>query len=296
MKELVAINGEIFKPNEAKISVFDRGFLFGDAIYEVTRSYGRIFFQIEPHVERLYRSAEWIGMDLGKTQKQMIENIYNIYKKVDCDDVYMRIQISRGDGPIGMSKNLVKKPNEVIIIYPFVQIDKKYFEEGAKIFVSERLRNAKKALDPNIKSGNYLNNVLAFGEGEKEGAFETFMLNAQGHLTEGTTSNIFMVKGDALITPPSSYDILVGITRGIVMEIAGNLGLKVEEKGFDLKTLQSADEVFLTSSTREIVPVKDVNGKTFQPSKYEKTKKLMNEYKSYVNRYLDKAKKEHPWK
>lgn len=296
MKELVAINGEIFKPNEAKISVFDRGFLFGDAIYEVTRSYGRIFYQIEPHIQRLYRSAEWIGMDLGKTQAQMIEHIYNIYKKVDCDDVYMRIQISRGDGPIGMSKNLVKKPNEVIIIYPFVQIDQKYFNEGAKIYVAPRLRNTKKALDPNIKSGNYLNNVLAFNEGEKEGAFETFMINSQGHITEGTTSNIFMVKGNSVITPPANYDILVGITRGIVMEIAQDLGYQVEEKGFDLKTLQEADEVFLTSSTREIVPVKDVNGKSFSVHKYEKTRALIEGYKAYTNRYLEKAKKEHPWR
>lgn len=296
MKELVAINGEIFKPSDAKISVFDRGFLFGDAIYEVTRSYGRIFFQIEPHVERLFRSAEWIGMDLGKTQTQMIEHIYNIYKKADLDDAYMRIQISRGDGPIGMSKNLVKKPNEVIIIYPFVQIDKKYFDEGAKIFVTERLRNSKKALDPNIKSGNYLNNVLAYNEGEKEGAFETFMLNSQGMVTEGTTSNIFMIKGNSLITPPENYDILVGITRRIVMDIADNVGLKVEEKGFDLKTLQGADEVFLTSSTREIVPIKDVNGKSFKATGFEKTRKLINEYKAYTNRYLENAKKEHPWR
>lgn len=296
MKELVAVNGEIFKPNDAKISVFDRGFLFGDAIYEVTRSYGRIFFQMEPHIERLYRSAKWIDMDLGKTQTQMIEHIYNIYKKVDCDDVYMRIQISRGDGPIGMSKNLVKKPNEVIIIYPFVQIDQKYFDDGVKIFVTERLRNSKKAMDPNIKSGNYLNNVLAYNEGEKEGAFETFMVNSQGHVTEGTTSNLFMVQGNSLITPPAHYDILVGITRKIVMELAENLGLKVEEKGFDLATLHSADEVFLTSSTREIVPVTNVNGKTFKVNKYEKTRKLIQEYKAYTNRYLEKAKKEHPWK
>ena len=296
MKELVAVNGEIFKPSDAKISVFDRGFLFGDAIYEVTRSYGRIFFQIEPHVERLFRSAKWIDMDLGKTESQMIEHIYNIYKKIDCDDVYMRIQISRGDGPIGMSKNMVKKPNEVIIIYPFVQIDKKYFDDGAKIFVTERLRNAKKALDPNIKSGNYLNNVLAYNEGEKEGAFETFMMNSDGCVTEGTTSNIFMVKGNTLITPPANYDILVGITRGIVMEIAENIGLKVEEKGFDLKDLQSADEVFLTSSTREIVPVRDVNGKTFQVSKFQQTRKLIDGYKAYTNKYLENAKKEHPWR
>lgn len=296
MKELVAINGEVFKPQDAKISVFDRGFLFGDAIYEVTRSYNRIFFQIEPHIERLYKSAQSIGMDLGKTQAQMIEHIYNIYKKVDCDDVYMRIQVSRGDGPIGMSPTLVERPNEVIIIYPFVQIDKKYYEEGAKIYVTDRLRNTKKALDPNIKSGNYLNNVLAYSEGEKVGAMETFMVNSQGFITEGTTSNIFMIKGNTLITPPRSFDILVGITRGIVIELAQNLGYQVEEKGFDLAALQGADEVFLTSSTREIVPIREVNGKSFQVNKYEKTSKLIEGYKSYVNSYLEIARKEHPWK
>lgn len=296
MIELVAVNGEIFKPSEAKITVFDRGFLYGDAIYEVTRSYNRIFNQIEPHIERLYRSAQWIDMDLGCTPQQMIEHIYNIYKKVNCDDVYMRIQISRGDGAIGMSKSLPKKPNEVIIIYPFHQIDKRYYEQGAKIFVTERLRNSKKALDPNIKSGNYLNNVLAYIEGEKEGAFETFMVNSLGNITEGTTSNIFMIKGKSLITPPANYDILVGITRTIVMELGESLGLKVEEKGFDLKALQGADEIFLTSSTREIVPISNVNGKTFQVGKFEQTRKLIDEYKAYTNRYLEKAKKEHPWK
>lgn len=296
MKELVAINGEIFKPSEGKITVFDRGFLYGDAIYEVTRSYDRILNQIEPHVERLYRSAEWIEMDLGKTQQQMIDHIYGIYKKVDSDNVYLRIQISRGDGAIGFSKKLPARPNEVIIIYPFQPIDKKYYEQGAKVFVTERLRNNKKALDPNIKSGNYLNNVLAYIDGEKKSAFETLMVNSVGEITEGTVSNVFMVKGKNLITPPAKFDILEGITRKIVMELGESLGLRVEEKGYDLKTLQSADEVFLTSSTREIVPVCDVNGKTFQVGKYEQTRKLIEEYKAYTNRYIEKAKKEHPWK
>ena len=270
--------------------------MFGDAIYEVTRSYERIFFQIEAHIDRLFKSAASIEMDLGRTQGQMIEQIYNIYKNVNCDDVYMRNQISRGEGPIGKSRGLVKRPNEIIIIYPFVQIDKKYYEQGAKIFVTDRLRNAKRALDPNIKSGNYLNNVLAYSEGEKVGAFETFMINMEGNITEGTTSNIFIVKESTLITPPRSYDILVGITRGIVIEIAKNLGYSVREEGFDLKTLQQADEVFLTSSTREIVPVTDVNGKTFQIAKFEKTKRLIDEYKKYVDTYVEEARGKHPWK
>lgn len=296
MQELVAVNGEVFKPNEAKISVFDRGFLFGDAIYEVTRSYNRIFFEIEAHVERLYRSARAIEMEMVRSQSDLIAHIYSLYKKLDCDNIYMRIQISRGQGPIGMSRLLAQTPNEVIIMYPFHQIDKKYYESGAKVLVSDRLRNTKKALDPNIKSGNYLNNVLAFNEGEKVKALETFMLNANGEITEGTTSNIFMVKGNSLITPPKDFDILAGITRAIVIGLARDLGLEVQEKGFDLATLQDADEVFLTSSTREIVPISDVNNKGYDISKFIKTFALIQEYKRYISRYLEKAQKEHPWK
>ncbi len=296
MLKLVAINGEVFKPTEAKISVFDRGFLFGDAIYEVTRSYGRIFFEIEAHIERLYKSAQSIEMELPLSQPQLIEHIYKLYKNINCDDIYMRIQISRGDGPIGMSRKLVSQPNEVIIMYPFHQIDEKYYREGAKIFVTQRLRNTKKALDPNIKSGNYLNNVLAFNEGEKENALETFMVNADGHITEGTTSNIFIVKDGEIITPPKSYDILAGITRSIVLRLATDLGYTVREEGFDLSTLREADEVFLTSSTREIVPISNVNGKSYDINKFIKTQALIKEYKSYIERYRLKAKSEHPWK
>ncbi len=295
MKELVSINDQIYSIKEAKISVFDRGFLFGDAVYEVTRSYGRIFFQIEDHIDRLFNSADNINMNLGRTKEQMIAHIYEIYKKIDIDNIYMRIQISRGDGPIGMSPKLVKTPNEVIYMYPFQPSPGEYYSQGVSICVTERRRNAKRALDPNIKSGNYLNNVLAFIEGEKINAYETFMVNAQGHVTEGTTSNIFMVKGKTIITPPEEYDILKGITRKIVIGIAQNEKFKIEEKGFGLEELLDADEVFLTSSTREIMPIRLINqNKVSAPG--AATRILHSKYKEFINDYCKRAASTHPWK
>lgn len=296
MKELVAINGKITNPSEARVSVFDRGFLFGDAVYEVTRSYGRIFFQIEEHIDRLYNSADNINLNLGRSKDQMIAHIYEIYKKMDQDDIYMRIQVSRGEGPIGMSPRLAKIPNEVIYMYPFQPSPSEYYTSGVSICVTERRRNNKRALDPNIKSGNYLNNVLAFIEGEKMDAYETFMLNNQGHVTEGTTSNIFFVKGRTLVTPPADYDILKGITRKIVMGVAQKDGLKIEEKGFGLEELLHADEVFLTSSTREIMPIKSVNGTKLATSPGIITKTLHQKYKLFIDDYCKKAQTAHPWK
>ncbi len=296
MTELVSINGVITKPKDAKISVFDRGFLFGDAIYEVTRSYGRILFELEAHIERLYKSADKINLKMTMSQKDMIQHIYNIYKKQNQDNVFMRIQISRGQGPIGMASHLAEKPNEVIFMYPFTPIDSKYYDQGAKTFVSSRLRNTKQAMDPNIKSGNYLNNVMAFMEGEKDDAFEVFMVNGKNQITEGCTSNLFIIKNGVLITPPSEYDILQGITRKILMKLAPKIGIRCVEEGFDLKTLQNADEVFLTSSTREIVPICNVNGKSWDVNRFSLTKKLVEAYKRYIEEYCERAQVTHPWK
>lgn len=296
MKELVSINNEIYKPSNAKISVFDRGFLFGDAVYEVTRSYDRIFFQIEEHVDRLYNSADQINLELGRTKQQMIEHIYTLYKNIDVNNVYMRIQVSRGEGAIGMSPSHAKKINEVIFIYPFQPASEEYYKKGVPICVTERKRNSKKALDPNIKSGNYLNNVLAFIEGEKIKAYETFMLNNQGHLTEGTTSNIFFIKDNSLITPPQDYDILRGITRKIVLQLARSNGFSVEEKGFGLPEIKNADEVFLTSSTREIMPISEINGTKVKNSPGKITLDLITNYKEFIEKYCEKAKSTHPWR
>lgn len=294
MVDIVCINGQFYKPEEAKISVFDRGFLFGDAVYEVTRSYGRILFQLEPHVERLYRSAEMIGMDLVISQSECIEELYRIYKKVNKDDKYLRVQVTRGEGAIGMSSDLAQKRNWIVYIKDIDIVPQEQYLKGVAIVTTQRLRNSKDALDPNIKSGNYLNNVLAFQEASKAKAFESIMVNAKGFCTEGTTSNIFRVIKGKVQTPPDSFDLLRGITRKCLFEIAKKNNINMEEAEFTPAELEASDEVFLTSSTREVLPISRVNNKTLPVGPI--TQELGRLYKHLIGEYCEKAKSTHPWK
>lgn len=294
--DLVVINDEVFRdPQDAKISVFDRGFLFGDAVYEVTRSYGRVLFQIEAHVDRLYRSAEQIQMDLRRTQQETIEAIYRIYKLVNQDNKYVRVQVTRGQGPIGMSSDLSRHCNWVYYVKDVDRVTDEQYRKGVSIVVTERLRNTKAALDPNIKSGNYLNNVLAFQTAMPVKAFESVMVDAKGNVTEGTTSNIWMVKGGVVLTPPRTSDLLVGITRQILFEIADRHKIPVEEGLFTPDQLRAADEVFLTSSTREVLAVSSVDGLKIGAGVCgEMTRKLGELYKGYVQEYCQRAIETHP--
>lgn len=291
--DLISINGKLYKPEEAKISVLDRGFLFGDAVYEVTRSYGRILFQLEPHIERLYKSAEGISMDLGLSQDEALNEIYRIYKLSNKDDRYVRVQVTRGEGPIGMATNLAEKPNWVIYVKDVDLVSDEQYKNGTSIVTTDRLRNAKKALDPNIKSGNYLNNVLAFREATTQKASEAIMVDRRGNCTEGTTSNIFRVKDGIVQTTPFEGDILVGITRAIVFDIAKKNRIPIEEKFFTPKELENSDEVFITSSTREVLPVSSVNGRKIKVGPI--TSKLGELYKEAIKVYCEEAKSRHPW-
>ncbi len=294
MKELVAVNGQVMKPEDAKISVFDRGFLFGDAVYEVTRSYGKVFFQFEAHIDRLFRSAEWLKLDLGKTADRIIQEIYSIYKEIGEPNYYMRLQVTRGEGPIGMDPSLAGKPNYVLYFKPFEVPPKEYYTEGVDIAVTERLRNSKRSLDPNIKSGNYLNNVLAFIEGKEFRPYESVMMNSEGFITEGCTSNIQIVQGDTIVMTPDEFDILRGITRSLVEEVANTSGIQIQKRGFTAQELFDADEVFITSSTREIMPVKSANGKK-TGKRSTVVRALQEGYKKKIEEYSRWAESHHPW-
>lgn len=283
---LVSINGEIFKPEEAKISVFDRGFMYGDAVYEVARTYGRIFFELEKHLERMFKSAEMIGMDLGQNVDAYIRDIYSVYSHVPKENIYMRIQVTRGTGTIGLSAANATKPNVIIYIRDLDPSPEIHYLEGVKIVTTSRLRNSKRALDPNIKSGNYLNNVLAYMDASKVKAYDSIMMNSQGFLTEGTTSNIFMVKDGIVISPPDDFDLLRGITRGIVVRLCKELGIHYLEKGFTSSELENASEAFLTSSTKEVLPVGVVNEKKIK-APGPVTRNLMSAYKDHVKKYCD---------
>ncbi len=291
--DLVSINGEIFDPANAKISVFDRGFLFGDAVYEVTRSYGNILFQLEAHLDRLIKSAEAIDLNIGKTRDQLMQELYRLHNASKKTDRYVRIQVTRGEGAIGMAMDLAPLANIVIYVKDVDLVSKDKYENGVSVVTSQRLRNNKRALDPNIKSGNYLNNVLAFKDASKEKAFESIMMDEAGLCAEGTTSNIFRVKNSILQTPPITSDILVGITRKLVIDAAKEIGIQVSEKSFTPQELETSDEVFITSSTREVLPVSKVNKSQLKVGQI--TKKLAERYKTKIVEYCDWAKSKHPY-
>lgn len=295
MRELVTINREIFEPSQAKISVFDRGFLFGDGVYEVTRSYGKILFQLESHVERLIRSAQSIGMDLGMSRDELMEEIYWAHREANGENAYMRIQISRGTGVIGLDPALSQGTTRVIYLKPLPERNHTHITQGLDIAISDVTRNTKRALDPNIKSGNYLNNILAIVRSKGTPVQEWIMTDSEGRVTEGTTSNIWFVKDGVVVGVPDEADILFGITRQIVRDISLRSKIRLQERFFSPKELLTADEVFITSSTREIMPVKTIDGKLVKVSPGPVSQRLLDDYQTVIKEYCQAAEKRHAW-
>ncbi len=297
---LVSVNGLITKPEDAVISVYDRGFLFGDAVYEVTRSYGKVLFSLEAHIDRLYRSAEAIMLNIGISKDDFTKQVYEFYKKENNDDIYIRIQISRGNvkkEQISLFPENHGHANVVMYLHPLKPFDPTLYTEGQKLVHAGNLRNSKKSLDPNIKSGNYLNNIMALLNVDKEKYSDSFLLDEEGFVTEGTTFNIFYVKNGVVYTSPDDSDILLGITRNILLEESVKKGITIKKRNFTLDDLYSADEVFTTSSTKEVMPVSFVDDKKIasgQPGKI--TNELMVIYKEHISSYLKWAKTTHPWK
>lgn len=299
MKGLVSINGKVYAPEEAKISVYDRGFLFGDAVYEVTRSYGRVFFALEDHLDRLFHSARGIDLELEKTKEEFIEDFYKLFKQVEEENIYIRLQISRGEvakEQISLDPKNTTAPNMIMYLHKLKKYPKELFENGIDLVTTEYLRNSKRALDPNIKSGNYLNNIMGFMKANKSQAMDTIFLNKEGNVTEGTTFNVFMVKDGVILTSPHDYDILQGITRKIVLKLIEENGLKLELRGFSVEEMMEADEAFITSSTKEVLAVRNLNGRSIKTVNGSVTKQLAQAYKQFVIDYCTWAKDNHPWK
>jgi branched-chain amino acid aminotransferase len=283
--KLVNVNGVITPENEAKISVFDRGFLYGDSVYEVTSTVsGKPLFWDE-HLDRLENSARLMSMPLSFTRAQLsdeVKKIIEAMKKIETHECYLRLIITRGEGEIGLDPKLSTKNNLIIIAKPLPPNPTWWYEKGVGIAIVDVTRNHPRAQDPNIKSGNYLNNVLAIQEAKKNfDAFEAVMLNQAGHVAEGTTSNIWMIKNGVILTPPNNAGLLQGITRQKVLEIRG------AEKNITADDLYSADEIFMTSSTREIVPVTMLNGKKVgDGNPGNMTKEIHQKYLKKVAAYI----------
>lgn len=286
----ININGQIYSPEEAKVSIFDRGYLYGDSLYEVVRSYQGEFFLIDEHLKRLQKSAELCRMTLGQNIKVYKDEIYRTFQifrsrpENEKIEAYARLIVSRGVGKIGFGlSSLLSSTLYTIIIQPVEPPTTEQLKNGMKVKIVSRLRNDRRALDPAMKSGNYLNSLLAYLEANQENFTDALFLNAEGHLTEGTTFNIFYIKRGILVTPPLDIGILDGITRRKVIEIASQLGIPIREVRFPKERFYEADEAFLTSSVREVMPITQVDEhKIGSASAGPLTRKLMEAYQATI--------------
>jgi branched-chain amino acid aminotransferase len=253
----VYLNDRFVPEQEAVVSVFDHGFLYGDGVYETIRSYGPRIFRRDQHLARLRRSADAIGLKLPERNWRVLlhEAMERNQVGTDRTDAYIRITISRGVGEIGLDPALCPHPTVVIMTKPLAPPSPELYANGASLIVARTRRNFPGALDPRIKATNFLNNILAKQEAIAAGVFDSLLLNWESHLAECTVSNLFFVSGTRLCTPSLSCGILDGITRDIILTLAREQQIPVEEGKFGLDALYRADECFLTNTSMEVMPV-----------------------------------------
>ena len=256
------MNGKLVAPEAATVSVFDRGFLYGDSIYEVIRTYDGIPFELEAHVTRLARSASHIGMRLPVSRGALTDEIEATVAIADHPESYIRVIMTRGAGPIGLDPALAVDPVRLILVQPLTPPTPQQYDAGVTVAVTNIRRNLRAAVDPAAKTGNYLNSVLALREARQRGAYEGIMLDHRDLVTEGSSSNIFAVYGDRLMTPPLDVGLLAGITRAVVLRIAPRAGLRPIEAPLSAASLYEADEVWLTSTIREVLPIVKVDNRS----------------------------------
>ncbi len=258
----IFLDDRLLPEPEAMVSVFDHGFLYGDGIYETMRAYDGKVFMLQRHIERLNRSASLIRLTVPAPEA-IRDAVYETIRDNGLRNAYVRVTVSRGRGPIGLDPALCPKPTFVVIAQEFREYPENHYSEGVKLILAQTRRNLKEAINPKIKSLNFLNNILARIEAKERGAYEAVMLNAQGFISEGTICNIFFVRDDILCTPSVDTGLLDGITRGVVIGIADETGMQVKEGNFRPKDLFSASEVFLTNTTAEVMPVCRVEDVTY---------------------------------
>lgn len=255
MKTVVNLAGSLVGPEEAHVSVFDRGFLYGDSVYEVIRTYGGRPFELGRHLERMRGSGERIGLELPLDDAGFEREIERTLREAGNDESYIRVVVTRGGGRIGLDTALAEEPLWLVIVMPISLPAPDVYGRGVKVQLVGVRKNLREAIDPRAKTGNYLNNVLALREAKAHGAYEAVMLDRAGRVTEGSTSNLFVVKDGRLLTPPLEVGILEGVTRTVILELARELGIAAEERHLSPEELVAADEAMITSSVREIVPV-----------------------------------------
>jgi branched-chain amino acid aminotransferase len=284
----VFLNDMIVPEAEARVSVYDHGFLYGDGIYETMRAYDGVVFMLERHIERLARSSSLIKLDIPEGQF-IRDAVYETLSSNKLADAYVRVTVSRGKGPVGLDPALCKKPTFVVFAEEFRQYPESYYKDGTAVVLAKTRKNLIGALNPKIKSLNFLNNILAKIEAKERGAYEAILLNSEGFIAEGTVSNIFFVKDNILCTPAVDVGILDGITRETVITLAERNGIKLNEGKFYQDELFSSTEVFFTNTTAEVMPVSRVEDIKFNIGKITMT--LLRLYRDEVKKYVRRSKK-----
>jgi len=277
---LIYINGKFYPKSEASVSVYDHGFLYGDGVFEGIRAYNGVVFKLREHIERLYASAKAIMLEIPMDKEEMINAVLETLRKNKLKDAYIRLLVTRGVGDLGLDPRKCKKPNVIIIAEPMLPLYGKESKlKGVSLIFSSVRRDRVDATTHQIKSMNYLNSILAKLEAIAAGADDAVMLDERGFVSETTATNIFIVKNRKITTPPTTTGALPGITRNFVIELARRLGYDVEEKDITPFELLTADEVFVTGTGAEIVPVTKIAGRIIgHGTAGEITMKLIEEF------------------
>ncbi|NQT89717.1 MAG: branched-chain-amino-acid transaminase [Candidatus Omnitrophica bacterium] len=264
----IYIEGKLYDKKNAKISVLDRGLLYGDGVFEGIRVYKRLVFRLKEHLDRLYESAHTLMLDMPLTKDQMAKAICDTLKANKLNDAYIRLIVTRGIGDLGLDPRKCMERARVIIITDKIALyPAKLYKEGLCILTVPTQQSVSESLNPQIKSLNYLNNILAKIEAINAGCEEAIMLNSAGYVTECTGDNIFILKNNILYTPPTHVGLLEGITRDAVMQIARARNIELKDEIFTRHDIYNADECFLTGTAAEIIPVRSVDGRVIGSGK-----------------------------
>jgi branched-chain amino acid aminotransferase len=280
----IYLDGKYCDERDARISVFDHGLLYGDGIFEGIRAYNGRVFKLKEHIDRLFCSAKAILLRLPMAHQEIMAAVVETCRRNKVRDGYIRLVVTRGVGTLGLNPSSCKNPSVIIIAGKLQLYPEEFYQRGMDIITVPTTRNLHSALNPAIKSLNYLNNILAKIEANNAGCEEAIMLNAEGFVAECTGDNLFIIKEGHLFTPPLSAGALYGITRRVVMDLAEESGLKVSEPNLTRYDLFNADECFLTGTGAELVPVVKIDGRVIGSGKPGRvTKNLVAEYRTLTN-------------
>ena len=280
----VFVDGKFVDEKKAVVSVFDHGLLYGDGVFEGIRAYNGRVFKLSEHVDRLFYSAKAILLKIPMSHRAICAAVREACKRNNIRDGYIRLVVTRGAGTLGLDPNRCSKPQVIIIADKIQLYPETFYKKGLEIVTVPTTRNHTNAVNPAIKSLNYLNNILAKIEAINAGCVEAIMLNSQGFVAECTGDNVFMLKGGQLLTPPLAAGALYGITRGVAIELAKSLGVEVTEPNLTRYDLYNADEVFITGTAAEVVPVVKIDGRQIGAGKPGKlTKNLIKAYQNLTN-------------